>query len=68
MSDMVMGGVSWRGESQEAAGKIIVSARLKMEDACILQRIPWTLKKKGSEKLCIFSGSQLCSSALTGLD
>jgi hypothetical protein len=32
MSVMVMGGVSWRGESQEAAAKIIVSARLKIED------------------------------------
>jgi len=62
-----MGGVSWRGESQEAA-KIIVIARLKMEDACILPHIPWTLKKKGSEKMCIFSGSQLYSSVLTGLD
>jgi hypothetical protein len=49
-----MEGVSWRGESQEAAAKIIVTTRLKMEDACILTRIPWTLKK-GSEKLCIFS-------------
>jgi len=47
--------------------RIIVTAQLKMEEACILTRIPWTLKK-GSGKLCIFSGSQLCSSGLTGLD
>jgi len=35
-----MGGVSWRGESQEAAKIIVTPPPLKMEDACILPRIP----------------------------
>jgi hypothetical protein len=41
------------GQSQEAAAKIIVTAQLKMEDAYILTRIAWTLKK-GLETYAFF--------------
>jgi len=41
---MVMGGVSWKGESWKI-GKPLTTAWLKKEEACILTCIPWTLKE-----------------------
>jgi len=72
-SIMVMGGVSWRGESREVV-KLTLIARLKMLSLHLLPHLRWRRRvfhepwRKGSGKLCIFSGSQLCSSGLTGLD
>jgi len=39
-STVVMGGVSWRGGSQEVA-RPITTAQLKMEDACNIIEIFW---------------------------